>query len=334
MDCNNNQLTSLDVSQNLALTSLSCYNNKLISFNVSNGILTMLDVSNNLDLTYLYCSNNQLTSLDVSNNLALTDLYCSNNQLPTLNVSNTLALNKFYCNNNHLTSLDVSQNSALTDFDCSINHITSLDLSNLTYSFQMTWFAAKVNPLYCILVQDTIYYNLNFINFIPSSASFNQPAYNMSIVECNSYTWPVTGLPYTMTGTYTNTSTNTAGCEQTDTLYLTIDNSTSNSTTIIKCDSSYFWSVTGLPYTTSGTYTNTGTNSNGCIHTETLDLTINNSTSSTTNKTACDSYIWPVTGQTFTTSGIYTNISTNTAGCVHIDTLDLTINNSSSSPLQ
>ena len=38
--------------------------------------LTSLDVSNNTALTYLDCGNNQLTSLDVSNNTALEYLYC------------------------------------------------------------------------------------------------------------------------------------------------------------------------------------------------------------------------------------------------------------------
>ena len=54
--CYNNQLTSLDVSHNTALTQLACSNNQL----------TSLDVSHNTALTWLWCYNNQLTSLDVS----------------------------------------------------------------------------------------------------------------------------------------------------------------------------------------------------------------------------------------------------------------------------
>jgi Leucine-rich repeat (LRR) protein len=49
----NNQLTSLDVSQNTALTELDCNDNQL----------TSLNVSQNTALTYLDCSDNQLTSL-------------------------------------------------------------------------------------------------------------------------------------------------------------------------------------------------------------------------------------------------------------------------------
>ena len=69
LDCNSNQLTSLDVSENTALTNLYCDINQL----------TSLDVSANTALTDLSCGSNQLTSLDVSANTALTDLYCGSN---------------------------------------------------------------------------------------------------------------------------------------------------------------------------------------------------------------------------------------------------------------
>ncbi len=57
LDCNYNQLTTLDVSQNTALTWLNCNANQL----------TTLDVSGATALTYLECYNNQLTTLDVRN---------------------------------------------------------------------------------------------------------------------------------------------------------------------------------------------------------------------------------------------------------------------------
>lgn len=47
-----------------------------------------------------------------------------------------------------------------------------------------------------------------------------------------------------------------------------------NTTTQEVCDS-YTWSVTGLTYTDSGTYTGTTTNDDGCTVNETLELTIN-----------------------------------------------------------
>ncbi|MBQ6418170.1 MAG: hypothetical protein IJJ91_05830, partial [Synergistaceae bacterium] len=76
LDCNNNQLTALDISHNTALTSLRCFLNQL----------TVLDVSHNTALTELLCDFNQLTALDVSNNTALTGLDCNNNQLTALDI--------------------------------------------------------------------------------------------------------------------------------------------------------------------------------------------------------------------------------------------------------
>ena len=71
------------------------------------------------------------------------------------------------------------------------------------------------------------------------------------------------------------------------------------------------------------------TNSVGCDSTHTLNLTINNSTTSSSSATACDSYNW--NGTTYTSSGVYTDTLINSVGCDSIATLNLTINNSTSS---
>ena len=89
-----------------------------------------------------------------------------------------------------------------------------------------------------------------------------------TLTECDSYTWLVNGASYNTSGNYTYVN----GCH-TEILNLTINSSTSNSTTVKSCDT-YTWSVNGNTYTTSGTYTNVGTNTYGCTHTETLNLTI------------------------------------------------------------
>jgi hypothetical protein len=109
--CNNNQLTSLDLSKNTALTGLNCYANQL----------TSLDVSKNTALTGLYCYDNLLSALDVSKNLALKDLRCYNNQLTSLDLSNNTALDHLRCYNNQLTSLDLSANTALFELICDRN---------------------------------------------------------------------------------------------------------------------------------------------------------------------------------------------------------------------
>ena len=140
LDCGDNQLTSLDVSANTALKQLYCMNNPLTALDVSaNTALTdlncintqraSLDVSKNTSLTSLLCGENLLTSLDVSANTALTSLLCAKNQLASLDVSKNTALEELSCWGNQLTSLDVSANTALKDLDCGQNQLTSLDLS-------------------------------------------------------------------------------------------------------------------------------------------------------------------------------------------------------------
>jgi protocatechuate 3,4-dioxygenase beta subunit len=157
----------------------------------------------------------------------------------------------------------------------------------------------------------------------------NSTSNTTTATACDSYTWSVNGMTYASSGVYTYNTTNGSGCPHTETLNLTINNSTSNTTTETACDS-YTWSVNGMTYASSGVYTYNTTNGSGCPHTETLNLTINNSTSNTTTATACDSYTWSVNGMTYASSGVYTYNTTNGSGCPHTETLNLTINNSSS----
>ncbi len=142
LDCGGNNLTSLDVSKNTALTELNCSGNNLTSLDVSKNTaltwldcggnnLTSLDVSKNTALTELNCYDNNLTSLDVSKNTALTDLFCRENNLTSLNVSGCTALTELDCYDNNLTSLNVSGCTALTDLSCGRNNLTSAALNQI-----------------------------------------------------------------------------------------------------------------------------------------------------------------------------------------------------------
>jgi hypothetical protein len=59
-----------------------------------------------------------------------------------------------------------------------------------------------------------------------------------------------------------------------------------------------------------------------------ITLTINNNTASSETVTACDQYFWPVDANLYTTTGSFTSILTNAAGCDSTITLDLTISTS------
>ena len=141
--CGNNQLTSLDLSENTALTYLDCSWNSLVTLDVSRCIelsnlncwhnqLSYLDLTQNTNLIYLDCAWNKLTNLDISGCSALTELNCSMNQLTTLDINGCSSLTGLNCFSNQLVALDVSKNTGIIYLDCSNNALTSLDVRNNT----------------------------------------------------------------------------------------------------------------------------------------------------------------------------------------------------------
>ena len=152
------------------------------------------------------------------------------------------------------------------------------------------------------------------------------------MTACDSYTWIQNGMTYTSSGTYRDTVMNAVGCDSVITLNLTINPSTASDTTITACDS-FTWAQNGITYSSSGTFRDTVMNAAGCDSVVTLNLTINQSTSSSINETACDSFTWSQNGMTYTSSGSFNDTITNAAGCDSIVTLNLTINQSTSSSI-
>jgi len=145
--CNNNNLTNLNVSQNLALETLWCNAN----------FITNLDVTNNVNLLSLICNNNNLTAIDISNNNVLNTFDCSFNEITSLNISQNLQLDFFSCSNNQINSLDVSQNLNLRQLRCAFNLLTMLNVSNNT----------ALDNLYC---------NNNLLTSLNISNAFNLTA--------------------------------------------------------------------------------------------------------------------------------------------------------------
>ena len=148
---------------------------------------------------------------------------------------------------------------------------------------------------------------------------------SISESACYTYTVPSGDETYTTTGVYTDTITNAAGCDSVITINLTINGTTTSSITEIVCDS-YTVPSGDETYTTSGIYTDTIPSAVGCDSIITIDLTINTFSTSSIEVTTCDSYTVPSGDATYTTSGIYTDVIPNAAGCDSIITIDLTIN--------
>jgi uncharacterized repeat protein (TIGR01451 family) len=111
LDCNTNNLTSLNLSAVLNLKYLSCNSNNIASLNIS-GLL---------DLYKINCSFNQLTSLDLSGLTNIRILYCFFNQFTSLNLSGLTNLTNLRCNNNPLTTLYIKNGSIESTLDFSDN---------------------------------------------------------------------------------------------------------------------------------------------------------------------------------------------------------------------
>lgn len=140
--CHNNQIDSLDLSNNNAVTSLIAFDNQLVYINLSN--LTAL--------TQLMCHNNQLSSLDVNTNTALLDIQCANNQITRLDFVNNDSIKYLYCQNNQLTSLNVrnGHNRKMVRFGFSAMNNPSLgciEVDDVTYS-DTTWHLIGTNSYF------------------------------------------------------------------------------------------------------------------------------------------------------------------------------------------
>ncbi|WP_291286471.1 T9SS type A sorting domain-containing protein [Flavobacterium sp.] len=176
LSCMSNKLTSLDISQNLALTYLNAGYNKL----------TTLNTSKNIVLRYVSLFYNQITNLDVSKNVNLGLLSVDSNQLTNIDVSNNKGLFSLSCSSNQLTNLDLSKNSSLENLTCSENKLlTSVNLKNgnnrymqiASYTINFT-----ENPLLsCIIVDDPLYSNKNWGSFKDASAIY-------STIDCSQVT--------------------------------------------------------------------------------------------------------------------------------------------------
>lgn len=146
LNCDNNQLTSLDVSKNTKLVKLICSKNALTSLNTShNPLLKKLDIYSN-----------KITSIDVSQNTELETLYIGCNPIETLNVKNNVKLMELQSELNNLTSLDLSNNSpsmtvyvANNIYPITVGKGRKFDLSKLPAGFDVSkasnWQNATVN---------------------------------------------------------------------------------------------------------------------------------------------------------------------------------------------
>ena len=143
LNCSENAISSLDLSYNPNLDYITCNDNDLVSLNLEgnskleflscrNNELTSLDVSSCGLLEYLMCIENNISSIDLTHNPVLAYMSCQNCNMTSLDISKNTALLYLTCGYNPLTQLDLSNNTKLEFLFCRSNSLTALDLSNNT----------------------------------------------------------------------------------------------------------------------------------------------------------------------------------------------------------
>lgn len=257
LDIDNNDLISLDISNNTNLKYLSIYANDINSLDLSNNILldwldvsgndistidismledlrrfacysnllTDLNLDNNTELEFVSCYNNSLTTLSTSGLVNLTHISAQNNALVDLDLTNNYNLSWLRCEENQLTSLDLSNNPNLTTMLCFDNQIESLDLSNNPND---GYFSFYNNPLISLNIKnglshaDYYFFALPYLEYICAD--------NDEIEELESFNLPSSpvinsycsftpgGEYYTIEGE-SRVDANTNGCDVGDNFY-------------------------------------------------------------------------------------------------------------------
>jgi len=110
-----------------------------------------------------------------------------------------------------------------------------------------------------------------------------------------------------------------------------VQDSTHNRVVLSACDSVR---INGQLITQTAIYTQVLTNSVGCDSILTLDVTINNASTSTAFVSACNSYLWTSTNRVYNATGMYDTTFQSVSGCDSIVRLDLTITNNSTAVQQ
>lgn len=138
----NNSLTSIDLSQNTAVTRLTLKGNSLTALDLSANLaletiliqqnsISTIDLTNHSSLVNFQCGDNNISTLVLPTTAnGLRTLYLEENQISTLDVSMYPDLRTLVAYNNNLSSMDISNNSRVISLHVRNNNLTSLNVAN------------------------------------------------------------------------------------------------------------------------------------------------------------------------------------------------------------
>lgn len=115
--------------------TIKIYGTGINYFECQDKQLTSIDVTSCATLLYLYCNRNNLTELNVKNNTALKTLQFGSNKINNIDLSKNVLLNNLDCSDNRLTSLDLSHNTLLNSVWCNNNYLTLTTVPRLNIGY-------------------------------------------------------------------------------------------------------------------------------------------------------------------------------------------------------
>lgn len=147
---------------------------------------------------------------------------------------------------------------------------------------------------------------------------------NQNINLCFGESLTVGSSVYTSAGSYSDLLVSFEGCDSTVNTNLTFDPEISSSTDVSVCYGTGHW-IDGVYQTTTGTYPIYLTAQNGCDSTAYVNLTIEDEITASQNVTICYGESYTIGTNTYTVSGVYTDVITATNFCDSVVTTNLNV---------
>ena len=204
------------------------------------------------------------------------------------------------------------RNDGINYFDGSIDEVRVWNVVRTQAQIQ-----AAMNSEFCSLPTNLVaYYKFN-----QGNAGGNNAGLTSAINAVGSNNGTLSG--FSLTGTSSNWVNGAS---------VSTGSTSPGNTSITACDS--YTANTGAVWTTSGNYVDTISSATGCDSIVNIALTILQSSSGSLTTTACNQYVSPSGNNVWTSSGTYTDVLTNAAGCDSVLTINLTINTVDTNVLQ
>ncbi|MBU2929808.1 T9SS-dependent choice-of-anchor J family protein [Winogradskyella psychrotolerans] len=176
LNCSNNEITAVDLTQNIALEKIEIAANEL----------SVLDISQNSNLKELACNGNDLVELYTASNVNLEVLNVSANSISDLDIASNTALKSIEINFNPIENIDISNNVNLELFSATYCYnLSTVDFSNNnTLENILLWYTnqEEINVSNMPNLSSLYLRNLNLTSL---DVSNNPNLYNLYVTDNN-----------------------------------------------------------------------------------------------------------------------------------------------------